>query len=102
MPYVITAFLSGLLSLAGTITGRVLLALGLGFVEYQGLQTMLSTVMDRINGGVGSSFGSMPLMAAWAGFFQLDVHISLVASAIGVKVLLNGLGSNAVRRIVSK
>lgn len=101
MPAIISTLLSGLLSLAGTLVGRVLLALGLGFVEYQGIKTLMDTVTGRLTDSL-TGLSEFPLMLAWAGFFRIDVHISLVASAIGVKMVFMGLQGNTVRKLIHK
>ena len=47
--------------------------------------------------GVGAS-----ALAEWAGFFLIDQHISVILSAIGVKVALNALGGASVKRLVQR
>ncbi|MDO9141122.1 MAG: DUF2523 domain-containing protein [Methylobacter sp.] len=37
-----------LLSIAGTLTGRVLLALGIGWVSYSGLNVLVSQIVDLV------------------------------------------------------
>lgn len=101
MPAILSALLSGLLSLAGTFVGRVLLSLGLAFVEYQGFSTLIDTVKSRLTDSL-TGLSSYPLMLAWAGFFRLDVHISLIVSAIGVKLVLNGLDGPTIKKLVRK
>lgn len=41
-------------------------------------------------------------LAAWAGFFRIDVHLSIIISAVGVKVLLSALTGDKVRRLVQR
>jgi len=103
MPWLASIIIGGLLELMGSLVGRALLALGFGFVEYAGISTLvdqvkgsLTTAMDSF---AGSGFGSI---VEWAGFFRIDVHFSVLLSAIGVKVLFSGLGSTRVRRLVQK
>lgn len=103
MPLLISALLGGMISLMGSLIGRAILALGFGFIEFIGISTLVSYVTDQVNlsltnfasGGVGN-------MLAWAGFMRLDVHFSILLSAIGVKVLMNSLGGSTVRRLVQK
>lgn len=99
----IAMILGGIISLMPSLIGRALLALGFGFVEYAGISTLVSYVVEQVNlslsnfaaSGVGS-------MLAWAGFLRLDIHFSILLSAIGVKVLMNSLGGATVRRLVQK
>lgn len=101
MPAIISTLLSGLLSLVGTFVGRVLLSLGLGFVEYQGIKTLMDTVTSRLTDSLTGLTG-FPLMLAWAGFFRIDVIISLMVSAIGVKLVLMGLQGNTIKKLIRK
>ncbi len=100
MPWIISVLLGGLLRVAGSMVGRVLLALGFGFVEYTGISYLIDqakTTALSLFGGVGTS-----MLAEWAGFLRLDQHVSIVISAIGVKVLLNSLGGDKIRRLVQR
>ncbi|GKS96153.1 DUF2523 domain-containing protein [Acidovorax sp. SUPP2825] len=100
MPWIVSVLLGGLMQIAGSMVGRVLIALGFGFVEYTGV----SYLIDQAKTAALSMFGTVgtSMLAEWAGFLRLDQHISIVISAIGVKVLLNSLGGSTVRRLVQK
>ncbi|WP_311223466.1 MULTISPECIES: DUF2523 domain-containing protein [unclassified Acidovorax] len=100
MPWIISVLLGGLMRVAGSLVGRVLLALGFGFVEYTGI----SLLIDQAKTSALSMFGTVgtSMLAEWAGFLRLDQHVSIVISAIGVKVLLNSLGGSKMRRLVQK
>lgn len=100
MPWIISVLLGGLLQLVGSFVGRVIVALGFGYVEYTGISMLIDSVKDDATSLI-SSVGASSL-AEWAGFFRIDVHLSIVISAIGVKVLLNSLGGDKVRRLVQK
>lgn len=100
MPWIVSVLLGGLLNLVGSFVGRVLLALGFGFVEYVGVSTLINSVKSQAT-SLFASVGASSL-AEWAGFFRIDQHISIVISAIGVKVLLNALGGDKIRRLVQR
>ncbi|PJI97929.1 uncharacterized protein DUF2523 [Acidovorax sp. 69] len=100
MPWIVSILLSGLLQIAGSLVGRVVIALGFGFVEYVGVSTLVDSVKAQATALI-SSFGAS-MLADWAGFFRIDQHISIVISAIGAKVLLNALGGDKIRRLVQK
>lgn len=100
MPYIISILVGALLQVVGSFIGRALLALGFGFVEYQGISYLISSVLDQAKSLMGSLGSSV--LGEWAGFFRIDVHLSIILSAIGVKVLLNALGGDKVRRLVQK
>lgn len=100
MPWIISVLLGGLLQLVGSFVGRVIVALGFGYVEYTGISMLVDSVKTQATGLI-SQVGASSL-AEWAGFFRIDVHLSIVLSAIGVKVLLNALGGDKVRKLVQK
>lgn len=100
MPWIISVLLGGLLQLVGSFVGRVIVALGFGYVEYTGINLLIDSVKDDATNLIASVGASS--LAEWAGFFRIDVHLSIVISAIGVKVLLNSLGGDKVRRLVQK
>jgi len=100
MPWIISMLIGGLLQVVASFIGRALLALGFGYVEYVGISAMVDAVKTKATefiGGVSSSS-----LAEWAGFFRIDVHLTIILSAIGVKVLLNALGGDKVRKLVQK
>jgi len=100
VPWIVSVLLGGLIQIAASLVGRVLLALGFGFVEYVGINLLIDSAKSSalsLIGGVGASS-----IGEWAGFFLIDQHVSVILSAIGVKVLLNSLGGASVRRLVQK
>ncbi|MCS4508777.1 DUF2523 family protein [Xylophilus ampelinus] len=100
MPWIASVILSGLLQLMGSLVGRALIALGFGFVEYQGISLLVDHVKDFATSAMGNMAGSG--LIEWAGFFRLDVHVQLVISAVGVKMVMSALGGSKVRRLVQK
>lgn len=89
-----------LLAIVESLVGRVLLAIGFGFVEFVGLQAMISGATDYAATSLDLLQNSVLL--EWAGFFRLDVHVSIIISAIGAKMLLNALTGDRIRRLVPK
>lgn len=100
MPWIVSVLLGGLLQLMGSFVGRALIALGFGFVEYLGVSALVDSVKVQVTSLI-QTVGASGL-AEWAGFFRIDVHITLVISAIGVKILLGGLSGDKVRKLVQK
>lgn len=100
MPYILSLLGGVLLNIAASMVGRVLVALGFGYVEYVGISTLVDSVKQQASGYI-SAFGASSL-ADWAGFFRIDVHLSILLSAIGVKLLLNAMGGSSVKRLVQK
>lgn len=100
MPWLASVVIGGLLELMGSLVGRALLALGLGFVEYAGISLLFDQAKSYAASAM-STFGSSDLVA-WAGFFRIDQHITIIISAIGVKMIFNGLSGSRVRKLVQK
>ena len=100
MPWIVSVFLGGLLRIVSSIVGRVIVALGFGYVEYVGVSALIDSAKSQATSLIGSVGASS--LAEWAGFFRIDQHISIIISAIGVKVMLNALSGDKVRRLVQK
>lgn len=100
MPMIISLLLGGLLRVAGSLVGRVIIALGFGFVEYVGISAMVDSAKSQATALLDSVGASS--LAPWAGFFRIDTHLSIILSAIGVKLLLNALGGDKIRKLVQK
>lgn len=100
MPWIISVLLGGLLRIVSSVVGRVIVALGFGYVEFVGVSSLVEAATDSASSYV-EAIGASSL-AAWAGFFRVDVHFSIILSAIGAKLLLNSLTGGSFRRLVQK
>ena len=89
MPIILAQLIGALVQATGSILGRVLIGLGLGFVSYVGFDALVSSITSQIDSLMSGFTGST--LAAWGGFFQIDKHVSMVLSAITVKVAIKGL-----------
>lgn len=100
---ILLSIIGFLIPFAASFVGRIILALGFGFVEFVGISALVDRVLSSVNGSL-STFASSGVgnIIQWAGFMQIDVHFSIALSAIGVKVALNSLGGSTVRRLVQK
>lgn len=103
MKRVLLSIVGFLIPFAASFVGRILLALGFGFVEFVGVSALIDHTVQLINQSLSDFAGSnIGNIIEWAGFMRIDVHFSIALSAIGVKVLLNSLGGPTVRRLVQK
>ena len=101
MPLIISALSGALISLADSLVGRVLASLALGFVEFTGLDLLVSSATSAATQSLQNFEGSgLAGVLAWAGFFQLDVHLCLIISAVSVKLLLNSMSGGTIKRLV--
>lgn len=99
MPVFIAALLGGLVSAAGSLVGRILIALSIGYVTYTGLDSLLTAVGTAVHG----SFTGLPAVAlSVLAALKVDVCISIMLSAFAARLLLSGLTSGKITRMVIK
>lgn len=90
MPVFVAALWGGLIQVAGTLVGRVLLALGISFVSFQGIDTSLGWISSQIS----AAFSGMPSQAlAVASAAGLGTAVSIVLSALAARLALDALGT---------
>lgn len=99
MPVFLAALLGGLVSAAGSIVGRVLIALGIGFVAYTGVDV----TMTAIKTGIASAGGALPMgLAGMLGVLKIGTGFNILISALVARLTLNGLTSGTIKRMVIK
>jgi len=99
MPALASAILGGLVLLVGTLVGKVLVSLGMGIIIYKGLETTIDFVKDYAL----SSLGNLPNeILGLIAYMKVGVCINIVFSAMLVRMILNGLQSDTVKRFVMK
>jgi hypothetical protein len=96
MPLIVAAIIGALAEVAASLVGRVLLGLFMSYVTYEGIDILLSHVMNAIQ----ADFSGLPADAiGMCGLLKIDVDISIALSAIATRVLLSGLQSGAVTKL---
>jgi hypothetical protein len=99
MPLWVGAILGGLIEVASSLVGRVLLALGIGFVAYTGIDTSINAIKAQIV----SAGGALPMgLAGMLGVLKIGEGISILFSALIARLTLNGLTSGTIKRMVIK
>lgn len=92
MPALLLLWGAGIKILAAYAVTRVLLALGLSYVVYQGMDTLL----DMLQGSVEGYYGGLPaIIHSVITLSGADVAISILFSAVAVRLLLNGFVGGA-------
>lgn len=83
IPFLITSLVGGFAS--SIVQGLVKLAIGLGigYVAYQGLDILLTSVMSHIT----TNFGNTPLTSI-LGLLKVDKCLNVLASSVAVKYSL--------------
>lgn len=97
MPIFIASLLGGLVSAAGSLAGRVLISLGIGFVSYSGVTATLNYLVGLVH----TNANSLPsTVLAALGLLQFDVVLGIFVAAATVRLTLNGLASGTVKKMV--
>lgn len=99
MPLFVAALLGGLINIAGTLAGRVLISLGFGVVAYTGISTSLAFVKTQ---AVGAFQGLPADMVQLLSYMKVGESISIISSALLVRLALNGLTGDTIKRLVQR
>lgn len=93
MPAAIWAALSGVL---GSLVGQVLVALGIGYVSYSGIDVILNygktLILDNLNATGTSIVGVL-------GLLKVGTAINIMFSAVAAKMTIAGVKSGAVKHM---
>lgn len=91
--------LGGLLSIVGSLVGRVIAGAGMGVVAYTGISTTIGWLKQQIISG----FHSLPSdVLAVLGLLRVGSIVSMLCSALIVRMTLKGLQSDTVKAWVKK
>jgi len=91
--------LGGLINVAGTIAGRVLIGLGISVITFSGLSVTLTWVKNQAISALQGLPAEMVQLLAYAGVGEF---VSIVASAFAARLLLNGLTDGSIKKWVMK
>jgi Protein of unknown function (DUF2523) len=99
MPVFLAALIGGLVSACGTLVGRVLVSLGFSYVAFTGVNASIDWVRAEFLAGVsglpGAAIGIM-------GLLKVGTCVSMLLSAVATRLLLAGLTSGTLKRMVLK
>lgn len=99
MPSLIAALLGALISGAGTLVGRVLLSLGIAYVSYSGIDTLVSFAKTNAL----QNLTQLPILAFQiVGVLQVGTCINILTSAFIARLVIRGLTSGALTRLVQR
>lgn len=99
MPLFVAAIIGALVQAAGTLVGKVLLSLGIGYVTYSGIDTSIAWVQAQfLTGLTGLPAATVGLM----GILKVGVIVSMLTSAITARMVLKGLTSGSITRMVQR
>lgn len=96
MQLLVAAIWGALIQLAGTLVGKVLLSLGIGYTIYSGVDVSISFARDFAISKISAS--SAQTVRA-AGAMQIGTCISILTSALVTRMTLNGLTGGLIKRM---
>jgi len=99
MPLFLAALLGALIQGAGTLVGKVLISLGIGYVAYTGIDIMLTAAKDQFIADVG---GLGTTVVQLAGVLQIGTCINILASAFLARLVVKGLTDGKLTSMVTK
>ena len=99
MPIFLAALLGGLISAAGTLVGRVLVSLGIGYVAFQGIDASMIWAKAQFLAGMS---GLPAAAVGLAGTMKVGVCVSMLLSALAARLTLMGLTSGTLKKMVVK
>jgi hypothetical protein len=88
----------GLASILTTLVGRILVALAIGYVSYQGLEVLL----DSMRSAAYANLGNMGPLVGVVGMLKIAESLNVVISAVVAKYTINGLTGGSITKMVLK
>ena len=99
MPLFVAAILGGLLQIAASLVGRVLLSLGMSFVVFSGINIGFDLLKNAvINNMQGMSADVVQFLA----YLWVDRALSLIMSAYSAALALKMAGGTTITKLVTK
>ncbi len=94
MPAFVAAIGGMLLNVAGSLVFRVLVGLGMSVVTYTGVDT----VLEKLKTTTVEAFQGMPVeLVALLSYMKVGVAISIIFSAVAVRLALSSMASGVKR-----
>lgn len=99
MPLLIASIIGGLTQALGTWVGRVLVSLGIGYVTFTGVDASIAWAKTQFL----SSLSGLPAAAVGLmGLLKVGVCVSMLLSAVTTRLVISGLTSGTIKRMVTK
>jgi hypothetical protein len=90
MPVFVAALLGGLINIAATLAGRVLIALGFASVTYTGLSASLTWLKSEALANINLL---PPEVVGMLSYMKVGVALSIIVSALSARMVLDGLSA---------
>lgn len=99
MPAFIAALMGALINIAGTLVGRVLIALGMSVVTFTGVSTTLTWAKSN----AVTALSALPVeVVGMLSSMGVGEFLSILLSALAARMTLQGLTGGTVKRWVLK
>lgn len=99
MPIFLAALGGVLLNITGSLVGRILLALGISVVTYTGVDASLTWLKDQ---AIASTATLPAELLGLMAFLKIGECISIIASAVIMRQVLDGVQAGTFKRWVTK
>ena len=97
LPFIAASLGGVLISVAASVVGRVIAALGLSVVTYVGISQALDFLKTMMMNAIAGLPSEIFMLLAW---LKVGTCISIVFSAMFASMLLNGLNSDTFKKWV--
>lgn len=98
MQFLVAALIGALATSMGSLIGRALIALGIGFVTYKGIDVAIGSLKTQAINGVNS----LPADAlGLVGYLWIDKALTVIFSGVVVVLSMKAIGGS-VKRVVLK
>ena len=95
----IASLIGALIEVAGTMVGKILISLGIGYAVFTGVDTSLAFAKTQFTSGMSG----LPAEAiAVAGLMKVGVCVSMLISALTARMTLAGLQGGTMRKFAMK
>jgi len=95
----IASLIGALVTAAGSLVGRILLSLGIGYAAYSGIDTSIQFAKDFAISNISAQHAQT---VAVAGALKIGSAISILCSALVARLTLSGLTSGTLKKFTVK
>lgn len=98
LPLFFAGLIGALAAAMGSMVGRAIIALGIGFVTYKGIDLAIDSLKEHVINGVK---GLPADILSFLGFLWVDKALTIVFSAVVVALSIRAIGGS-VKKVVLK
>lgn len=99
MPWLVSALLSGLISITGHLVGRVMVSLGISVVAYSGFSATLNWLKSQ---AVSAVLGLPSDVVGMLSTMKVGTSISIIFSAMLARLVVTGMSGDSLKKWITK